>query len=123
MEALIFDVDGTIADTEQEGHLPASNEAMALLEYPIQWTWEEFKQLLVIPGNANRFRNALNQLNPAPPPDEIDVAVAKFVTLKQQLYIEKYLPHLSLRPGVARLIREAQERGVCLAIVSTSYEA
>jgi HAD superfamily hydrolase (TIGR01509 family) len=123
LEALIFDVDGTIADTEQEGHLPASNEAMALLGYPIQWTWEEFKQLLVIPGNGNRFRNALNQLEPPLSPAEIDAAVIQFITLKQQLYIEKYLPRLSLRPGVARLIREAQERGVRLAIVSTSHEA
>lgn len=123
LEAIIFDVDGTIADTEQEGHLPASNEAMAQLGYPIGWTWEEFKQLMSIPGNGLRFRQALSHLNPPLPPDEIEGAVARFLTLKQKLYIEKYLPRLSLRPGVARLIREAQEYGVRLAIVSTSHEA
>ncbi len=123
LHALIFDVDGTIADTEKEGHLPASNEAMGRLGYPIEWTWEDFKELMAIPGNGNRFRFALANLSAPPPADEIEEAVNAFMSLKQKLYIENYLPRLSLRPGVASLIREAQERGVRLAIVSTSHEA
>ena len=58
-QAIIFDVDGTIADTERHGHLPACNDAFSELELPINWSWEEFKKMLDIPSNANRARIAL----------------------------------------------------------------
>lgn len=122
LKALIFDVDGTLAYTERDGHLPACNEAFATLGYPIRWTWEEFKTLLAIPGNAERMRRALRQLHPPLSPDEVETAVARLIALKRQLYIEKYVPRLPLRPGVARIVQEAVRRGVRLAIVSTSDE-
>jgi HAD superfamily hydrolase (TIGR01509 family) len=122
LKALIFDVDGTLAYTERDGHLPACNEAFAALGFPIRWTWEEFKALLAIPGNAQRMRLALQRLNPPLSPEEVEAAVARLVALKKQLYIEKYAPRLPLRPGVARIVEEAVRRGVRLAIVSTSDE-
>ncbi|MBI4470598.1 MAG: HAD hydrolase-like protein [Acidobacteria bacterium] len=122
MKALIFDVDGTLAETERDGHLPACNEAFAILGYPVQWTWTEFKGMLSIPGNGLRMRRALEKLSPAPDPAEIDEAVDRLVRLKRRLYTEKYVARLPLRPGVAPLIREAMERHVRLAIVSTSDE-
>lgn len=122
LKAIIFDVDGTLAYTERDGHLPACNEAFAALGFPIRWTWPEFKALLPIPGNAERMRRALRRLNPPLPPDELEAAVARLVELKRRFYIEKYAARLPLRPGVARLIEEAVRRGVRLAIVSTSDE-
>ncbi len=122
LKAIIFDVDGTLAYTERDGHLPACNEAFAALGLPVRWTWEEFKALLPIPGNAERMRRALRRLDPPLPPDRLEAAVARLIELKRRLYIEKYAPRLPLRPGVARLVEEAVRRGIRLAIVSTSDE-
>ncbi len=122
LRAIIFDVDGTLADTERTGHLPACNEAFAQLGFPIQWSWEEFKALLAVPGNARRMRMALERLHPPMSPEAIESAVERLITLKRRLYIEKYIPHVRLRPGVRELIREAVERNVRLAIVSISDE-
>ncbi len=123
LKAIIFDVDGTIADTEQYGHLPACNEAFARLDYPIQWSWDEFKGMFHIQGNARRMRHTLEKKYPALSPEALDEAVDKLARLKKKLYIEKYMPRLTLRPGVERLITAAAERNIRLAIVSSSYEA
>lgn len=120
LKALIFDVDGTLADTEREGHLPACNQAFARLDIPIQWTWEEFKAMLPIGSSAQRMRLALQKL--PQPPDELEAVVTNLAKLKQQLYIDQFVPNLPLRPGVRRLIEEAVERNIRLAIVSSSDE-
>jgi beta-phosphoglucomutase-like phosphatase (HAD superfamily) len=122
LRALIFDVDGTLALTEREGHLPACNEAFASLGYPVRWSWEEFKVLLRIPGSAPRFRKALCGLNPPVPPEELAPSVAQLVDHKRRTYVDKFVPRLSLRPGVSELVAEAQARRVRLAVVSSSDE-
>lgn len=123
LKVLIFDVDGTIANTEHKGHLPACNEAFATLGYPIKWTWEEFKGMQSIPGNALRMRKSLQEWDPTLTDEALDEIVAELVVLKKKYYIEKYLPNLPLRDGVIDIMHEALERDVRLAIVSMSYEA
>jgi HAD superfamily hydrolase (TIGR01509 family) len=123
LKAIIFDVDGTIANTEYRGHLPACNEAFATLGYPIQWTWEEFKEMQVLAGNAVRMRKSLSEWQPEMSEVELDTAVAELVVLKKKFYIEKYLPDLPLREGVVEIMEEALARGIRLAVVSMSYEA
>ncbi len=120
LKAIIFDVDGTLADTEKDGHLVACNEAFERMGFDIRWTWEEFKQLLKIPGNARRMRLALStrtKLSEA----EIDRIVPQLFALKKEIYLKR-VADLPLRPGVARIIREAIDRGVRLAIVSVTDE-
>ena len=83
LRAIIFDVDGTLADTEKDGHLAACNEAFARMGFDIRWSWEEFKELLKIPGNANRMRLALStrtSLSQA----EIDRIVPELFALKRE---------------------------------------
>ena len=120
LKAIIFDVDGTLADTEKDGHLVACNEAFARMGFDIRWTWEEFKDLLKIPGNANRMRLALSTRTSLPK-DEIERIVPELFKLKKKLYLQGVVD-LPLRPGVARIIREAIDRGVRLAIVSVTDE-
>ncbi len=120
LKAIVFDVDGTLADTERDGHLVACNEAFERMGFDIRWTWEEFKGLLKIPGNARRMRLALSartSLSQA----EIDRIVPELFALKKELYLKR-IADLPLRPGVARIIREAIDRGVRLAIVSVTDE-
>ena len=121
-KAIIFDVDGTLADTEQHGHLPACNAAFEQLGLPVYWTWEAFAAMQPIPGNARRLRIWL-QDHTDMGEEEIEGIIERFVPLKQQLYISAYLPALHLRPGVEQLIEDALARGLRLAIVSTTHEA
>lgn len=122
MKALIFDVDGTLADTEKFGHLPACNAAMRILNLNIQWSWKEFIKLIhQIPGNANRLAFTLKAKNI--PSDEIRSIVNEFIKLKQEIYIDRYLPQIKLRPGIEKLLTQANKAGAVFAIVSTSHES
>ena len=122
LKALIFDVDGTIADTEQYGHLPAANDAMSELDLNIKWEWDTFKEWInTIPGNVNRLTHTLKQRNVTL--TEIEKLTEAFAPLKRRIYIQKYLPNLTLRPGIASLMEQAVDQGILLAIVSTSYES
>ena len=122
-KAVLFDVDGTLADTEQLGHLPACNEAFVQMGLPLVWDWEYFNQeLFAIQGNANRLRHELKlkfQLSEL----EIESIIKEFEPLKKDLYISRFLPSLELREGVVEFIHKAKNAGLLLSIVSTSYES
>jgi phosphoglycolate phosphatase-like HAD superfamily hydrolase len=57
LQALIFDVDGTLADTERDGHRPAFNAAFA--EAGLSWRWNEdlYGELLAVTGGKERIRH------------------------------------------------------------------
>ncbi|MBP7173491.1 MAG: HAD hydrolase-like protein [Cloacibacterium sp.] len=121
MKVLIFDVDGTLADTEKLGHLSACNDAIRQLNLGFQWSWEEYVEMVrTLPGNINRFIKYLQEKNF--PPNEIDELAQKFGPLKVKLYNEKYLPLLELRPGIEKIIQQAIEKNIRLCIVSSSHE-
>ncbi len=123
LKALIFDVDGTIANTEREGHWPACNEAFVRLNYPVQWSWAEYKQLLPLPGTQARARQTLADIRPDLVGAALDEIVEEFTAVKREIYLEKYATAATLRPGVKKLVAEAVAHHLKLAIVTLSHEA
>ncbi len=121
-EALIFDVDGTLAETERDGHRVAFNRAFQ--DFGLQWHWPVglYGQLLKIAGGKERIRHFIHRYQPKLDyqgdltPLIVDLHRAKTVHFKQ-LLADHAIP---LRPGVKRLLDEARRHQVRLAIATTS---
>lgn len=122
LKALIFDVDGTIAETEKNGHRMAFNRAFAAAALDWNWSVDFYGELLAISGGKERLCFYLEQYKPEGQPQE---NLTDFIT-KLHLAKTKYYRQLleegaiPLRLGVKRLITEAREQGVRLAIATTS---
>lgn len=124
LEALIFDVDGTLADTEA-AHREAFNEAFA--QARLDWHWDEatYIRLLHVAGGKERMAHHWRMVDP-----DTARSVAARATIEQVHAIKTRLyesrvsgGQLPLRPGVLRLIREAQGAGLRLAIATTTTPA
>ena len=59
---LLFDVDGTIAETERDGHLTAFNRAFVEFGIPWRWTNEVYGQLLKVTGGFERMQAYAQQM-------------------------------------------------------------
>lgn len=122
LEALIFDVDGTLADTERDGHRVAFNEAFA--QEGLDWRWSEtlYGQLLHISGGKERLRHFMRHyIYGADLPEEAEARVAELHAAKNACYNRMFEEgRIALRPGVERLISEARAAGIRLAIATTS---
>ena len=122
LKALIFDVDGTIADTERDGHLVAFN--MAFKEEGLDWDWsaELYGKLLAVTGGKERMRYYLDEFRKeSPDVEDLDAYIAHLHARKTHYYVsllnEGSIP---LRPGIERLLAEAREQGIRLAISTTT---
>lgn len=120
--ALLFDVDGTLAETEAEGHLPAFNEAFAGLGIPWQWALQDYGDLLRVTGGYERMqayarmRGDSQWLTP-----EGLATLREAHRRKNAHYADRLMRGLVVpRLGLAALHRQMAEAGLCWAVVTTT---
>ncbi|HID00097.1 MAG TPA: HAD family hydrolase [Piscirickettsiaceae bacterium] len=122
LKALLFDVDGTLADTEKDGHRVAFN--LAFKQAGLDWYWDEalYGQLLTVTGGKERIKYYLDQFNrDFVKPAHFDEFVKDLHAAKTRFYTQLLGEgKIPLRPGVARLLNEARTHGYRLAIATTT---
>jgi len=119
--ALLWDVDGTLAETELNGHRVAFNEAFRAAELPWHWDEATYLQLLQVSGGRERLSGWLTTMEgQAPDAARLDALVRCKQACYSALVRRGALP---LRDGVADLIREAAAAGLAQVIVTTSSRA
>lgn len=125
LRAALFDVDGTLAETEQEGHLPAFNAAFEALGIPWQWSDSDYAWLLKTTGGLERMRvYAQSQQQPQWLEGEGAERLKAAHLLKNSLFAERVAGgHVRPRPGVVRLIQDLVGAGTAWAVVTTTSRA
>jgi HAD superfamily hydrolase (TIGR01509 family) len=121
VKALIFDVDGTLADTE-DAHRNAFNDAFAAAG--LDWHWDPvlYRELLRVAGGRERIAHFIDTLPLAEPVKARHrVRIPELHADKTRRYVQRVAHgQVMLRPGVARLMTEARMAGVRLALATTT---
>jgi HAD superfamily hydrolase (TIGR01509 family) len=114
----VFDVDGTIAETERDGHRPAFNRAFERFGLPDRWDVDDYGRLLAVPGGKERLRHHLGGRGMAP--DELESLVPRLHAAKNEVFLELVRDgSIALRQGIARLLDELAAGGVRTAVATT----
>jgi HAD superfamily hydrolase (TIGR01509 family) len=120
-EALIFDVDGTLADTE-EMHRQAFNLAFGACR--LDWNWDApiYCDLLRVTGGKERIGSYIERLRlPAMQRSRLHGLIPEIHRAKTRLYRELIeVGQVKVRSGVRRLVMEARNAGMRVAIASTT---
>jgi len=119
LKAIIWDVDGTLAETE-DAHRHAFNQAFAEAGLPWHWSEADYEALLTTTGGRERIARFMAETGLAPDP----ALVAALHPRKNAIYADRLAAGaIRPRPGVLRLISEVRARGIALAIATTTSRA
>ena len=116
MKALIFDVDGTLAETE-ELHRQAFNAAFAAFGMTWRWSPELYRRLLTTTGGKERIARFAAETGMA------EVPIAALHAEKTRRFTAALASGIAPRPGIARLMTEARAAGLRLAVATTTTPA
>ena len=121
LATLIFDVDGTISETE-EAHRQSFNHAFRQEGLSWHWSPELYNELLAVTGGQERIRHYVDHYSPAfSKPDCLSDFIGNLHRIKTSKFHEALSSgQIPLRPGVKRLVQEARDAGVRLGIATTT---
>jgi len=121
LKAIIFDVDGTLADTE-DAHRIAFNKAFAENDLPWNWDVALYDKLLKVTGGKERIKYYVESFLPDfHKPADYDDFVKRLHVQKTAHYTAALRDgHIPLRPGIKQLITDAHKTGIRLAIATTT---
>ncbi len=122
LRALLWDVDGTLAETEDDGHRVAFNRAFAEAGLPWHWDSTLYGELLAVAGGKERLRAWWQRIDPAAAAaPEAEALVRRLHARKTAWYVDLLARGaVGLRPGVAALLDAARAAGLQQAIATTT---
>ena len=122
LKALLWDVDGTLAETERDGHRVAFNKTFEHFGFEWRWSVERYGDLLKVAGGRERMLADFDTHDDVPvDPREREELAARMHRQKNAYYAE--LVHegrLSLRPGVTELMEDCRRDGILMGITTTT---
>ena len=118
LQCLLWDVDGTLADTERDGHRVAFNMAFEEAGFERRWSVETYGVLLKVTGGKERIKFDIERGDmPDMPYEKIAELHARKTVHYQALIADGLIP---LRAGVRRLLEEAYAAGITLGVATTT---
>ena len=118
LRAVIFDVDGTLADTERDGHRVAFNAAFEAAGLDYRWDVDEYGELLTTTGGRRRIERYLRSRKN--PPADIPELAAQLHRDKTRRFAELVRAGaMEARPGAAELIAQLRAEKVTTAVATT----
>jgi HAD superfamily hydrolase (TIGR01509 family) len=125
MQALLWDVDGTLAETERDGHRVAFNRAFE--DAGLAWRWDDarYAELLRITGGRERLLHDMATRSDAPVPVGEREALARAIHHRKNAIYADLVGSgcIALRDGVLALMQKCRERGVRMGIATTTSRA
>lgn len=118
LKAVIFDVDGTLVETERQGHRVAFNRAFERAGLPYHWDEKLYGELLRIAGGRERLLHYFSDWCQNPP-DNPETLAADLHGLKVEEFTALARDGLDARPGVNRLLDELSRERIVSAVATT----
>jgi HAD superfamily hydrolase (TIGR01509 family) len=122
LAAVVFDVDGTLVDSERDGHRVAFNAAFEEAGLPDRWDVPTYGRLLRTAGGAQRLARWFVEQGRAPA--EAQALAERLHPAKTRIMRELVAGgQVRPRPGVGRLLDDLAAHGVPVHVATTGSRA